>query len=107
MTQILEVRSTVLSLLEQARREKYVMQYNYVYLLSYDKNRQIKSSLEAEVEIFIPASLANSPSLAVVRREGGYFELLLGGGANTIRDHSQSLAHFVYCLARVGDLRAR
>jgi hypothetical protein len=59
-----------LSLLEKARREKYVLLLQKFNAPLTFINRQIKSSLEADVHITLPEVLPSNPSLNVLSREG-------------------------------------
>lgn len=71
MSQLLGVRSAVLSLLEQARRQKSVQtqpcECDIVLMTFY---RHIKSSLEAEVKIIYPSGDENERLVQLLKREG-------------------------------------
>ncbi|KAF8970187.1 tRNA synthetases class I-domain-containing protein [Flammula alnicola] len=59
MALLLEIRTTVLSLLEKARREK-----------------SLKSSLEADVEVILPEALKDDTHLQVLKREANLLQTL-------------------------------
>ena len=74
MASLLRVRSTVLSLLEQARGKRYVI-ISELYFTRLKVNiRQISSSTEAEVDIVLPSVVNDLTSL--IMREGTFLRIL-------------------------------
>ncbi|KAF9482680.1 isoleucyl-tRNA synthetase [Pholiota conissans] len=59
MNELLRIRTTALSLLEKARREK-----------------QVKSSLEADIRIIVPDGIVSNSALTVLRREANILQTL-------------------------------
>ena len=72
MNQLLRVRGTVLSLLEQARGDKYDLSplYGLTLLTRCSDHRRVKSSLEAEVDVVIPLDAAGTDLAELLQREG-------------------------------------
>jgi len=70
MVELLRVRTIVLSLLEKARVQKYVLTFMMDWSSQIPFIRQLKSSLEAEVDIFLPGDPSRSPFLRLLQREG-------------------------------------
>lgn len=76
MERLLAVRDTVMSLLEQARIDKYVKSPYIGHSLNL-ASRLIRSSLEAGVDVIIPGDLGSSndgePPLLEILQEQGKF----------------------------------
>ena len=76
MSELLRVRGTVLSLLEKARREKYVSVLSaYTSYLFIFSPRRLKSSLEATVDLIVPDGAAGTELIELLSREGSRFPL--------------------------------
>jgi hypothetical protein len=75
MSQLLRVRSVVLGLIEKARRSKYVFPLDLckflLLLITILRKRQLKSSLEAEVDLILPSDDGEASHVwELLQREG-------------------------------------
>ena len=74
MAELLRIRGAVLSLLEKARGDKYVLSQFALLRCSCRSSvisRKVKNSLEAEVDILVPDDTSEDvPLVELLRREG-------------------------------------
>ena len=74
MAELLRIRGAVLSLLEKAREDKYVLSRHVLLRCSCRSlviSRKLKNSLEAEVDILVPDDTSEEgPLVELLRREG-------------------------------------
>jgi hypothetical protein len=81
MAQMLRVRSVVLGLIEKARLNKYAFPSDLLFenlKFATLGKRQLKSSLEAEVDIVIPNDDAEASQVfELLQREGGMWSFFI------------------------------